>query len=49
MRLISHQLERLEAANREPVDRSAKVVAMRKELDELQKLHEDGKKVVSVI
>jgi hypothetical protein len=49
MRLTFHQLERLEATNREPVDRSAKVVAMRKELDELQKLHEDGRRAVSVI
>ncbi|KIM30488.1 hypothetical protein M408DRAFT_328070 [Serendipita vermifera MAFF 305830] len=38
------KLERLEAGNRDSGDRSTKTAAMRKELDELQKLHEEGKK-----
>ncbi|KAG8831564.1 hypothetical protein FRC18_006314 [Serendipita sp. 400] len=38
------KLERLDGASREANDRPAKIVAMRKELDELQKLHEEEKR-----
>jgi hypothetical protein len=40
------QLERAETGNKEAVDRTTKYTAMRKELDDLTKLHEDGKKAV---
>ncbi|KAG8764926.1 hypothetical protein FRC20_007413, partial [Serendipita sp. 405] len=39
------KLERLDGASREANDRPAKIVTMRKELDELQKLHEEEKRV----
>ncbi|CCA70520.1 hypothetical protein PIIN_04457 [Serendipita indica DSM 11827] len=38
------KIERLEAANKEPQDRAAKLNSLRKELDDLQRLHEDGRK-----
>ncbi|PVG02564.1 hypothetical protein CPB86DRAFT_697389 [Serendipita vermifera] len=43
-RQLKLKLERVEAGSKDAVDRTAKYTAMRKELDDLTKLHEDGKK-----